>query len=90
MTSSALSITAFVVALLILVLFGKLLIWPIKKIFKLVVNGVLGGLLLLILNFFGKFIGVTIGINIVTSLVAGILGLPGVLLLLILKYIFKV
>ena len=90
MTSSPLAIAAFVIALLVLVVFGKLLLWPLKKILKLVLNGVLGGILLFVLNFFGKFIGVTIGINLITALTAGLLGLPGVLLMLVLKYIFKV
>jgi inhibitor of the pro-sigma K processing machinery len=48
---------------------------------------VIGGLALWLLNIFGGAIGINIGINVVTALVAGILGVPGVILLIILIYL---
>lgn len=63
----------------------KLLFGSIKKIIGLVINGVLGVILLTIFNYFGAIFGVTIGINLLTALIAGILGVPGVIIMVLFK-----
>lgn len=80
-------VLAFLFGLFLLYILGMLLVIPIKLIIKLIINGVLGGLLLLITNFIGGFIGLSIVINPLTAIIAGILGIPGVVLLIILQYI---
>lgn len=75
---------AFVGALLMLFLLGKLLAWPTRKLGKLILNGVIGGLLLMLLNFVGSFIGIRLAINPLTALIAGTFGVPGIALLLLL------
>jgi len=80
-------ILAFAFGLILLYLLGWLLIIPVKYLFKLIVNGIIGGVLLLIVNFIGRFIGIYVGINPVTALIAGFLGVPGVILLIVLQYI---
>ena len=67
---------------------AKLLSWPFKLILKLIANIVLGGIMLYIINFAGAFIGISIAINWVTALIAGLLGVPGVILLVIFQFIF--
>lgn len=67
------------IGLVILYVLIKLLKWPIK----LLINGIFGVVLLYIVNFFGATLGFSIGINIVTALIAGILGIPGVIFLII-------
>ena len=47
------------------------------------INGVLGVILLTIFNYFGALFGITIGINLLTALIAGILGVPGVILMVL-------
>lgn len=74
-----------IVAVLIIV---KILAWPLKKILKLVLNIVLGLVMIWVVNSFGGGIGIYIPFNIVTALVAGLLGLPGVICLIVLNYIF--
>ncbi|MFR5266449.1 pro-sigmaK processing inhibitor BofA family protein [Clostridium sp.] len=64
--------------LLFKIIFGSL-----KKIIGLVINGILGVILLTIFNYFGALFGVTIGINLLTALIAGILGVPGVILMVL-------
>ncbi|MCF6462372.1 pro-sigmaK processing inhibitor BofA family protein [Clostridium sp. Cult1] len=81
------SILAFVFGLFLLYIIGILLVIPIKMIIKLIVNGVLGGILLLIVNLIGGFIGISIAINPLTAIIAGILGIPGIILLLIIQNI---
>jgi inhibitor of the pro-sigma K processing machinery len=62
-----------------------LLVLPIKLIVRLVINGIIGAAALIVFNVFGSYIGVTIGVNPVTALIAGFLGIPGVLLMIFVK-----
>lgn len=73
----------FIAAVLGLFIIGKLFAWPIKVLINLIINGIAGGILLLLVNFVGGPFGIYIAINAVTALIAGILGVPGVLFLII-------
>lgn len=75
----------FLLAIIILFLVGKVLAWPIKMLVKLILNGVLGVILLLIVNYFGSYLHFSIGINWITALIAGFFGIPGVIFLIIFK-----
>ena len=66
---------------------GKILLFPIKKILKLVFNTIIGGAIIYIINLVGANFGFHIGLNLITSLVVGILGIPGAILLIILQII---
>jgi len=85
---SFLSIGAVVICIILVVLLFKIIKTPLKWAFKLLLNAASGFIALVILNFFGGIVGLSLTINIINCLVAGILGLPGVVLLLILKYLF--
>ena len=80
-------IFAYIFGIMMLFLVAKLLLIPIKIVWKLAVNAVIGGLALLLINFIGGFFGLYIPINIITALTTGILGVPGVVMILILQYI---
>lgn len=88
MSFTFLTVGAVVICVLLVVLLFKLLRTPLKWAFKLLLNAVGGFIALVILNFFGAIFGLSLTINLVNCLVAGILGLPGVVLLLLLKYVF--
>lgn len=77
-----------VITIIAMIIIAKLFSWPFKKILKLVFNIALGLVLILLINNFGQGIGLHIPFNTVTALVSGILGLPGVVCLVILNYIF--
>ena len=64
---------------------GKVFSIPLKAIGKLILNSVLGGILIFIINLIGQLFNFHIGLNVVTSLLVGILGIPGAILLIILK-----
>lgn len=81
------TLLSFIFGLFLLYLVGMLLVIPIRIIIKLIVNGVIGGLLLLLFNFIGGFIGLSLVINPITAVIVGFLGIPGVILLLILQKI---
>ena len=66
-------------------LFGRIFVKPIKFIFKVVLNSILGCLLIALINYIGLNFSFHIGINIWTSALDGILGIPGSVLLIILK-----
>ena len=78
----------FVVTIIALIIIAKLLAWPLKKIFKLVMNILIGLLLILLVNNFGASIGLHIPFNKITAIISGIFGIPGVICLVILHYIF--
>ncbi|MCY6372691.1 pro-sigmaK processing inhibitor BofA family protein [Clostridium ganghwense] len=78
-------IAYFIGAIILLFLMAKLLAWPLKILFKLLINGVLGAVLLLVFNFLGSYLGFSIGINAWTALIAGFFGVPGVIFLIIFK-----
>ena len=71
----------------LIVLLLKLLRKPIRWAFKLLLHALFGFVALFIFNFFGDFVGVTLGLNWLNAVVTGVLGIPGVILLLLLKYI---
>lgn len=58
---------------------------PIKKIFKVVLNTGLGALVIFVINTIGTSFGFHIGLNIINALIVGILGIPGAVLLILLK-----
>ena len=59
-----------------------------RWLLKLLINTALGYIALFILNFFGEFIGITLGLNFINAVVVGFLGVPGVVLLALLKFLF--
>ncbi len=76
-------ILAYALGLLALYAFGWLLLVPFKFLYRLLLNGLMGGLLLLILNLLRDSIGFALGMNPITALIAGLLGVPGVALILL-------
>ena len=74
------------IALAVLLVF-KLFSLPIRLIFRFLLNTAAGFILLLLFNYIGMYLGLTLGINILNALVIGILGLPGLVLLLVLKWL---
>lgn len=77
--------TLCLVALALIVLFFKQL----KGLFALIFNTFLGWVGLYIFNLIFAASGLAIGINIASASIVGILGIPGLILLIILKFIYK-
>lgn len=75
----------YVACIIGIIIIGKIFIVPIKIIFKLIINSILGVILLYVINMIGTMWGLHIGINLITALIVGILGIPGAILLLILS-----
>ncbi|MGN1327175.1 MAG: pro-sigmaK processing inhibitor BofA family protein [Clostridia bacterium] len=77
-------ILIYIACIIGIFIIGKIFIVPIKIIGKLIINSILGVILLYLINLIGGIWGLHIGINIITTLVVGILGIPGAILLTIL------
>ena len=60
---------------------------PLKLALKLLVNTLLGYLALWAVNLTAAFTGVTLGLNLWNALIIGILGLPGFVLLLLVRWV---
>ena len=75
----------FIACIAILVVFGKSFAWPMKLITKLIINSALGALLIFIINLVGTSFNFHIGLNVINSIIVGILGIPGAVLLILIK-----
>ncbi|AVP55979.1 pro-sigmaK processing inhibitor BofA family protein [Clostridium tetani] len=73
----------FLVAILGLVIIVKIFAWPLAVLTKLILNGIMGAVLLVLVNMIGGIFNLQIGINAVTALIAGFFGVPGVIFLII-------
>ena len=79
-------ILAYALGLVLLYLVGWLLLVPLKLLLRFIINGVIGGVILWLLNLVGGLIGLSVAINPVTALTVGFLGIPGLMLILLLQF----
>ena len=82
-------ISAFALGMIILFVAGKILYAPFKALFKLALNSLCGGLVMLVVNIAGSLFGIHIGINVFTALVAGVLGIPGIAFMLLTQIVLS-
>ncbi len=75
-------IIAALFMLVILYLIAQVFLKPIKLLWKLIINSAVGLVLLLIINFIGAYFSFILPVNLITILIAGFLGIPGLLLLI--------
>ena len=81
------TIAIILIAVIAVILILKLLTAPIRFAGKMLINALVGYVVLFLLNFAGGLVGLSLGINWFNALVVGIFGAPGVVLLLLLKYL---
>ena len=72
---------------LLLILFVKIIRLPLQLLFKLILHAAVGFVALFLFNYLGSYIGVTLEITVFRAVVTGVLGVPGVILLLLFKYL---
>lgn len=66
----------YLACIIALFLIGKVFIIPLKVIGKLVLNSIIGGVIIYIINLVGASFGFHIGLNAFTAIFVGILGIP--------------
>jgi inhibitor of the pro-sigma K processing machinery len=86
MMNVGLAALVFLVVVFILI---KIVMQPIKLLWKVLFNSALGLILLMLVNYGGSFLNFALQINIITVLVAGFLGIPGILLLICFQLLLK-
>lgn len=79
---------AYVLAVVLLIILCRVFIKPLKNVGILLLHSALGGVGLYIFNLLFAGLGFGIGLNIATSAVCGLLGLPGLVLMILLKILF--
>lgn len=79
------SIIMYLACICFLFIFGKFFIVPITKILKLILNSVLGAVLIYVINLIGNGFDFHIGLNFFTSVIVGILGIPGAICIVVVK-----
>ena len=81
------TIGAFLMGLFLLFILAKALVVPIRILIKLLINGLIGGVFLLLFNLVGGIFNLAVAINPLNAIIVGILGIPGVIIILILQMI---
>ncbi|HNX92257.1 MAG TPA: pro-sigmaK processing inhibitor BofA family protein [Syntrophomonas sp.] len=75
-------VMAILFLLVIIFIIAKLIMKPIKLVWKLVINSIIGLVLLMLANYVGAYFDFSLPLNVLTVLIAGFLGIPGILLLI--------
>lgn len=82
------TVVGYLLGILIVFVAAKIFFVPLKKALRVVLNSVIGVVVLVIINLFSPFLHIYIGVNPVSALLLGLLGVPGLCLLMILQIIF--
>ncbi len=82
-------IAAAVFGLFVLYFISRIFYRPLKIIFSALLHLIIGGVVIFLYNLVGILWGLTIGFNVISALIVGIMGLPGLGMLIALQYIFS-
>ncbi len=80
-------VLAYSAGIMLIFMLSWILVIPFKIVGKFLLNALIGGLLIILFNFFGQLTGVNIGVNEITALIVGLLGVPGFIAILAIKLI---
>lgn len=78
-------VLAVVFGLVVIYLLAKMLFAPARLLARLLITACMGAIFLFIFNLVAGFFGVRLGINAATALVAGYMGIPGMIMLALLQ-----
>lgn len=68
---------------ILIFIFGRLFLWPLKVILKIALNSLIGGAVILLVNAVGTGMGIMIPLNMLNAVIVGLLGLPGAIMLIL-------
>ena len=83
------NIIAYIACICLLFIVGKIFIVPVGKMLKFIFNSLLGAGIIYVINIIGTNWNFSIGINLVTSIVVGILGIPGAILIVLIRLLIS-
>lgn len=84
------TIFLYIVGIVFLFFLGRTFSGPMKAIVKLIYSCILGGIVIIVLNLIGTIFNFSISLNFITSFIVGILGIPGICLIIALQYILNI
>lgn len=58
---------------------------PLKWALKLFLNAIAGFVILFVFNYLGSYIGLSLSVGWISAIVTGVLGIPGIILLLLIE-----
>jgi len=76
-----------VLVVFLLVAVARIISAPLRLAIKLLVNAASGLIALWLVNLLSGITGIYLGLNLVNALIVGIFGLPGLVLLILLKWV---
>lgn len=82
-------VVAILFLMMIAIILIQLILKPIKLLWKLLFNSFIGLGLLILFNYAAGFLAFSLPINFITVLIAGFLGLPGIILLICFGILLK-
>jgi inhibitor of the pro-sigma K processing machinery len=83
-------IIAYVAGIIFLFILARLLLVPAKLILRLIYNALLGAVGIIVLNLVGSLFGFHLPLNIISAFVVGFMGIPGLLLIIVLRVLIGV
>lgn len=78
---------AAIAGMILLISAVRIFISPIRILLKLLLNASLGFAGLILFDLFGAYINISIGVNLINAFILGLLGIPGLALLLLVKWL---
>lgn len=74
---------AYALGMLLVYFAGRFLLVPLKWMGRLLINSLAGGVIIFLLNLLGGSLGLFLPLNFLTAVIVGMLGVPGVIMLII-------
>ncbi|MEA4986801.1 MAG: pro-sigmaK processing inhibitor BofA family protein [Anaerovorax sp.] len=71
---------AYAMGILLLYVLGYMFLVPIKLVVRFIMNSILGGITILVLNWIGGCFGFHLALNVISAAIVGLLGIPGIIL----------
>ena len=81
------TIMLLALAVIVVIVLVRVISAPIRLIFKLLINTIIGFAILFLVNLIGQNFGITIEMNVLHAVIVGIFGIPGVVVLILLQFL---
>ncbi|OPZ89036.1 MAG: SigmaK-factor processing regulatory protein BofA [Firmicutes bacterium ADurb.Bin419] len=84
------TIFSYIIGIICLFFFGRMFIVPLKAVAKLIYSSLLGGIAIIVINIIFSVFNYHIALNPITAFIIGMMGVPGVALIVALKGILNI
>jgi len=74
---------AYAFGMLMIYVFGRFFLVPLKWMTCCIISSIIGGAVIILINLLGGTYGLFVPLNIITAIITGVLGVPGLILLIV-------